>query len=322
MKELISIIVPVYNVENYLKRCLDSIIKQSYSNLEIILINDGSKDNSEKICLEYAKKDNRIKYFKKENGGAASARNLGLKKASGKYIGFVDSDDMIHEDMFKVLYENLVNNNADLSICEVVRFKDIPNYTNENDIVIYDKIEALKVLLEDRKICSYSVNKLCKKNLLKDIKYPENKLQEDVGTIYKFIINAEKIVYSNSQLYGYYEREESVTKSITSKFIYDYFEMIEKRYNDLQKYNINSYLILNKVNVILGSFINISLNKKILKDKKLNAFMNNKYLELKRINHREIRKINTKKHNILIFLLLINKNVYYKIMNIYLKIKK
>ena len=98
--------------------------------------------------------------------------------------------------------------------------------------------------------------------------------------------------------------------------------MIEKRYNDLQKYNINSYLLLNKVNVILGSFINISLNKKILKDKKLKEFMDNKYIELKKINRREIRKINTKKHNILIFLLLINKNVFYKIMKMYLKVKK
>lgn len=322
MFDLISIIVPVYNAEEYLVRCLDSLIEQSYHKLEIILIDDGSADKSENICMEYANKDNRIKYYRKENGGAASARNFGIGKATGKYIGFVDSDDIIHKDMFKTLYGNMFNNKADLSICEVVRFTDIPRYTNENKITIYDQVETLKILLEDKKICSYSVNKLCKRELIKDIKYPEEKLQEDVGTIYKFIIKSKRVVYSNSQLYGYYTRSDSITNSLTSKFIYDYFEMIEKRENDLQGYGIDSYLKLSKVNVILGIFINLSHNQEVLKDTRLKEFMDNKYLELKKENTREVRKINTKKHNILISLLIVNKQLFYTLMDFYLKVKK
>lgn len=321
MNELISIIVPVYNTEKYLKKCLDSIVEQSYDNLEIILIDDGSNDNSKKICLEYAKKDNRIIYIEKENGGAATARNLGISKANGKYIGFVDSDDIIYKDMYLTLYNNLVKYNADLSICEISRFSDNVKFTNENNIKIYNKIETLKILLEDKKIGSYSVNKLCKLDLIKNVVYPIGKLQEDVGTVYKFIENADKIVYSNSKLYGYYAREDSVTKSINKKFIYDYFEMIEKRFNDLKKYDLVNYLILNKVNVILGSYIDLANNKELLKDKEFKQFMCNKYNELRKINKKNIRKINTKKHNILIFILLLNKNVFFKLINLYLRIK-
>ena len=117
MNDLISIIIPIYNTEKYLKRCLDSVINKSYENLEIILINDGSTDASEEICKDYLEKDKRIKYFKKANGGLSSARNYGIKKSTGKYIGFVDSDDVISYDMFLTLYNNLVETSSDMSIC-------------------------------------------------------------------------------------------------------------------------------------------------------------------------------------------------------------
>ena len=225
--ELISVIIPVFNTEKYLVRCLNSVLIQSYTNLEIILIDDGSMDKSYEICKKYANLDKRIKVIKQENGGASKARNKGISIAKGKYIGFVDSDDIIDRDMFKILYNNMINYNADLSICEVTRFNTEPIFEHSNETKIYNKEEALKVLLEDKKICSYSVNKLCKKELIKNIKYPEGKLQEDVGTIYKFITNANKIVYTDSKLYGYFTRPGSVTKTLKKDFIYDYFEMIE-----------------------------------------------------------------------------------------------
>lgn len=321
-KELISIIIPVYNTEKYLTSCLDSVINQTYRNLEIILVDDGSTDNSGAICQEYALTDQRIKYFKKENNGAASARNFGLKMAKGKYIGFVDSDDIIHKDMYLTLYNNLIDYNADLSICDVTRFSDVPNFNNSNNIWEYDTLKALKVLLEDKKICSYSVNKLCKKDLIKNITYPISKLQEDVGTVYKFIMNANKIVYSDSKLYGYYARGDSVTKTINEKFIYDYFEMIEARYFDLRKYNIDNYLNLNMVNVILGCYIDISLNKQLLLDKNLKEFMDNKYNALKKINTKDVKVLNTRKHNILINILLFNRKIFLFVMNLYLQLKK
>lgn len=321
MNDLISIVVPIYNTSLYLNRCLDSIIDQSYKNLEVILVDDGSVDNSSLICLEYAKKDTRIRYFKKQNGGSASARNFGIKKATGKYIGFVDSDDVIHEDMFLTLYSNIIQNDADLSICEVVRFSDYPSFTIENKVEVYSKEEALKILLEDKKICSYSVNKLCKLELIKDIKYPVGKLQEDVGTVYKFITRSNKIVYTYSKLYGYFTRCGSVTNTLNTKFIYDYFEMVEKRYNDLLDLDIIDYLKLNKANVILGSFIDLSLNRRLLSDKTFKNYMDDKLIELGKLN-KEIKNINTKKHSLLINILLFNKNIFFVIMKSYLKLSR
>ena len=318
--DLISIIIPIYNTEEYLERCLNSVINQSYENLEIILINDGSTDASEEICKDYLEKDKRIKYFKKENGGLSSARNYGLKKSSGKYIGFIDSDDVISIDMFLTLYNNLVKTSSDMSICEVVRFKENPEFNNSNNYNIYNSKEILKIILEDKKICNFAVNKLYKKELMKDIEYPIGKYQEDVGTTYKFIKNAKKIVYSDSKLYGYYSRNNSITKSLSTKFVYDYFEMIEKRSKELRNMDIDDYLDLNKSNVILGIFIDLSQNKKLLKDIKFSKYINNKLIELKKL-HKNTKKINTLKHNILINILLFNKNIFLVLMNIYLKLK-
>lgn len=118
MNELISIIIPVYNVEKYIGKCIDSLIKQKYDNLEIILIDDGSSDNSGEICDKYAKKDKRIKVIHKKNSGQADSRNIGISKASGKYIGFVDSDDYIDKDYYNRLYKTLVKNNADVVTCK------------------------------------------------------------------------------------------------------------------------------------------------------------------------------------------------------------
>ncbi len=320
-KELVSIIIPVYNAEKYLKRCIDAVISQSYKNLEIILIDDGSTDLSGKICDDYQKKDKRIKVIHKVNEGAGSARNYGLDAAKGKYIGFVDADDVIDKDMFLILYNNLINNDADLSICEVTRFKDNAVFTKDNTTIIYNSFEALKVLLEDKKICSYSVNKLCKREILKNVSYPTKTVQEDVGTVYKFIMNARKIVYTPSKLYGYYMRNSSVTNTITPKFIYDNFNMIEQRSNNIDDPKLAIYLKLNKANVILGTFIDLAQNRKLLKDQKLNSFMQDKFKELKNINE-DIKIINTKKHNILIRLLLFNPKLFFSIMNLYLKIKR
>ena len=119
-KPLISVVVPVYNVEKYLEQCVNSIINQTYDNLEIILVNDGSKDKSPYLCDELAKKDSRISVIHKENGGPAETRNVGTEKASGEYIAFVDSDDWIHPKYIEILYNNLKENNAEISICNSI----------------------------------------------------------------------------------------------------------------------------------------------------------------------------------------------------------
>lgn len=320
-KDLISVIIPVYNVEKYLSRCLDSIVNQSYKNLEILLIDDGSTDLSSEICKNYLKSDNRIKYYRKDNGGLSSARNFGLNIFTGKYVSFIDSDDVVSQDMLKILYNNLKKTNSDISICEVTRFSTIPNFIFLDDYKTYSKEEILKIILEDKKICNYAVNKLYKRSVIKDIRYPIGKVQEDVGTTYKFIQNSSKVVYTESKLYGYYSRENSISKTLNKKFIYDYFSMIEQREIDLKDYNIDDYLILNKVNVILGIFINISLNKEILNDIELKKYIDEKLMELKSL-YKKVKNINTTKHNILINILVFNKNIFYVVMNLYLKIKK
>lgn len=123
-KEKISIIVPIYNVEKFLPRCVESLVNQTYGNIEILLIDDGTKDNSAIMCDEYAKKYNNVKAFHKKNGGLSDARNYGIEKATGKYIAFVDSDDFVNKDYCKILYNNLIKNDADISICDFQIFTD------------------------------------------------------------------------------------------------------------------------------------------------------------------------------------------------------
>ena len=140
----ISIIVPVYNTEKYLSKCLNSLIKQTYKDIEIIVVNDGSKDKSLEIAKKIAKQDNRIKVFNKENGGLSSARNFGIEKASGEYIGFVDSDDYIKENMFEILYNMIKEANAKIAICGWYLVED-------NQIISINFEDADYEELQDRK---------------------------------------------------------------------------------------------------------------------------------------------------------------------------
>lgn len=319
--DLISIIIPVYNMEKYLGNCLDSVINQSYSNIEVLLIDDGSTDNSSKICKEYCNIDDRIKYYKKKNGGLSSARNYGMKKVTGEYFGFVDSDDIIHKDMFKILYDNIIKTNADMSICEVTRYTKCPDFYITDDYQIYNKNEVLKIILEDRKIFNFAVNKLYKRELSSSIKFPINMVQEDVGTIYKFIMNTNKIVYTEGRLYGYYIRPDSLSNNLTKKFIFNYMELLDRRAIDLKDYNLNNYIELNRANVILGIFINVSFNKNILNDNEVEDYLNDMLKELK-ILYKNIKLINTRKSNILIRLLLFNQNIFYTFYKYYFKLIK
>ena len=321
MKGLISVIIPVYNVENYLEKCLLSVLNQTYSKLEIILINDGSTDNSPNICQKYEKIDKRIKYISKNNEGLSATRNLGIKIAKGELIAFVDSDDVLSLNMYEILYKNLIINKADLSICEVTRFTDEPNFTIDNEVHNYNQTEALKILLQDELMCNYAVNKLIKTKLIKNIQFPLNVYLEDVGTIYKYFLTSKKIVYTGSKLYGYRQRTDSITKNINLKFYQDYFQMLELRSNDLQNKNIDDYITLSLVNVILGMFIDISRNKKILNDYKFKQLADQKYILLKKLNLK-VKYLNTIKKNILIKILLFNRNIFYVAMKIYLYLKE
>lgn len=249
-KALISIIIPVYKVEKYLEKCIQSVINQTYENLQIILVDDGSPDNCGKICDEYAKKDHRIEVIHKSNGGLSDARNKGLEMAKGEYIGFVDSDDYIEADMYEVLYNLLKQYNADVSICNfyTVSQGKISIKNADNGINEYNRIEILKEILLDKNIQSYAWNKLYKKELFDEIKYPIGKKYEDIGTTFYVFEKCNKIVVTSEPEYYYLKRSDSLVNNVTESTVLDYTEIIIQRYlytkeniKELKKYN-NYYL--------------------------------------------------------------------------------
>jgi len=216
MKDKISVIVPIYNSEKYLERCLDSLIQQTYDNLEILLINDGSTDTSQQICEDYLKKDNRIKLYNKVNGGLSSARNLGLKEATGNFIGFVDSDDWIAADMYEILYNNIIKYNADAAEVKMIKTDNYKKEVNsvKSKLHIYEgeKIKEfyLKYLLKtgDYSFCPC----LFRKELFTNYKFREGMINTDLDDKYRIILNAKRYVFSTVKKYFYFQNPKSLTR--------------------------------------------------------------------------------------------------------------
>lgn len=222
MDDLISVVIPVYNVEKYLNRCIDSVLKQTYKNIEIILIDDGSTDRSGKICDEYNKKDNRIIVIHQKNQGLSSARNNGLMKLKGKFVCFIDSDDFVETDYIESMYNNLIDNKVDMACCGYAYFYEngkIEEINYGNIEKKYSKDEAQEYL----NIIGYfnvaTWNKLYKIELFDNIKFPINKKSEDWFIMYKLIDKcANGIYYSSKVKYLYFQRNGSITKSNNVNF--------------------------------------------------------------------------------------------------------
>lgn len=231
---MISIIVPIYNVDKYLERCLNSILSQTYHDIQAILIDDGSTDSSGLICDQYAKLDKRIKVIHKKNGGISSARNVGLRLASGEYIGFVDSDDYIDSEMFELLYKRSVETSADIVVCGFRSFgnkqKDF-SLEFENNIMTTEA--GLRRLLENEQMPAYSWNKLFKKELFDGIVFPVNQRYEDVRVMHKLFLKAKKIATVGSMPYHYQLRENSITGSTQRLKSDELIESYEDRVHDL-----------------------------------------------------------------------------------------
>lgn len=211
MNPLISVVVPVYNVEQYLEQCVESIRNQTYINLEIILVDDGSPDKCPEICDQFADKDTRIKVIHKENGGLSDARNVGVEFAHGEYVVFIDSDDWIHKDMIMEMLHVLHSDNAiDIVVCASQRVDKTPKPINEKKIQkfrICDKEDIVEKWLY-QKIKTSACAILLPYNLCKKINFPKGRLYEDLFTTYKFYWNSKKIGYILSPLY-YYRRNAS-----------------------------------------------------------------------------------------------------------------
>ncbi len=235
--ELISVIVPVYKVEEYLELCLDSIISQTYTNLEIILVDDGSPDNCGKICDEYAEKDPRIKVIHQENGGLSAARNAGLDIATGDYIGFVDSDDYIESNYYEELIKSIKNYNSEQAICGVRKFE------LESRAIFYgnkclSKDDYLKELLKED-VASYTWNKLYKKELFDGIMFPVGELFEDIKTLHLLGEKTNYVSFTDKSFYNYRIRENSITaenKGIKAKDYLSATHSRTERYKDTKFY--------------------------------------------------------------------------------------
>ena len=236
-KELISIIVPVYNVEKYLKKCVDSIVNQTYKNLEIILVDDGATDNSGKICDELVELDNRIKVYHKKNGGLSDARNYGVERATGDYIGFVDSDDYIDAEMYEKLYEAIKKENVDVAECnlKIVYPEKTDLFTDQKYYQICNKQEYLEEYLKIEKIFGSACVRLTKADIAKKLKFPVGKLYEDTYYAYDLIGIVDKYVIVDNPYYNYLMRENSITNAKFNPRIFDLIEIVEKFHTNVYK---------------------------------------------------------------------------------------
>lgn len=215
---MISIIIPVYNVEQYLDKCLQSVIHQTYQDIEIILVDDGSSDNSGILCDKWQEKDSRIKVIHKSNGGLSNARNVAIEQANGEYLMFIDSDDIVSNDLCKELFEMLKNNNADISICNATHiFDDRFDFKNTGEIHCYSRNEAICQLWYQKSFLPSAWGKLYKKELFKKTKFTEGIIFEDVDIMHKLFYQCNKIVYGEMELYGYVHHENSITTKKYSK---------------------------------------------------------------------------------------------------------
>lgn len=230
---LISIIVPVYNVESCLELCITSIINQTYTNIEIILVDDGSTDSSGAICDFFKDKDKRIKVIHKCNGGLSDARNKGLAVANGDFLGFVDSDDWLDIRMYEILMKNLLLYEADISVCEkvVVENAHCTDLSGCDGVRVTNKEEALEILLRDVKYKSHVWNKLFKKELFSNITFPKDKYYEDVFIMHLIYEKAHQIVFIDTGLYYYLQRRDSIVHMKDTTATKDFFEALETRFN-------------------------------------------------------------------------------------------
>lgn len=215
MADLISIIVPVYNVEKYLDQCIESIINQTYKELEIFLIEDGSPDNCGAICDSWAKKDDRIKVFHVDNGGSARARNIGLLHAKGKYVGFVDADDFLMPSMYEILYKLAINSSAEITECGYYKVTSDVVHNSLNNlegktIRTFNTVEALLENVRDTVVQQVVWNKLYLKRIIGNTFFTEGKYIDDEFWTYKIIGSAKKIVSTTEKLYCYRQQEASM----------------------------------------------------------------------------------------------------------------
>lgn len=265
VNKLVSIIIPVYNAEKTLGKCLSSILNQTYNNLDIIVVNDGSTDNSDNICKKFQNKDKRINYIYQKNSGVSNARNSGINLVKGEYVTFIDADDWIDNDFIESLMNLIVKNNADVITSTAIDFTD-DKVINKVDSELKYKIinnsdEMLKELFKGKKYNSVSWGKIYKKEVIINQKFDEDlKIAEDLKFLILVLKNCNKLVATNIRKYHYYINDGSAIHSGFNENWIDaisYYKDIIYKYNDT---NLKIYAILNYVSVNLSCYYNFNLN--------------------------------------------------------------
>jgi glycosyltransferase involved in cell wall biosynthesis len=282
---LISIIIPVYNAEKFIAKCLDSVLNQSHQNLEIILVNDGSTDRSGLICDDYARKDTRVIALHKVNGGVSSARNAGLKMAKGKYIGFVDPDDWIEPGMFENLYQLIINSKADISACGYVTETldgHLLNQSTKSNVIKYNRVEALNNILDTKGFQGFTCNKLFSAELLQ--KKPATLFDHDIhfGEDLLFccetLLKCENIIYDPAPYYHYIIHESNATQSKYSPKKLTILIALERIINllrNLEEVDINkfkNFYIFNNINLLMNGIKEKKCSRSIREHLKQNLY--------------------------------------------------
>ncbi|MEY8337987.1 glycosyltransferase [Lachnospiraceae bacterium 62-35] len=277
--DMISVIVPVYNVENYLYRSIESVLNQTYKNLEIILVDDGSIDESPDICERLKKRDSRIRVIHQKNAGLSAARNVGIDICNGKYVFFLDSDDLLFPTAFETLYSLLKDNKADIAIggtyTSFSSRYELPQNVSENTIIgKVGSIEAIEESLYSKKFSPSAWGKLYKRGLFDEIRYPVGKYYEDLFTTYKLFLKASTVIYTTQKIYCYFKRAGSISmeKGLSEKQ-FDCYQALENIKDEL----LSDYPQLQKAykNCYLSFFIRLTQNAQKGQLKRLNKVVKN-----------------------------------------------
>lgn len=247
----LSIIVPVYNTEKYIRQCIDSILNQEFQNFELLLIDDGSTDLSGDICDEYANKDNRIVVFHKSNGGQSSARNIGIDNAKGNYIGFVDSDDWIHKDMYAKLLKKSIETNSEIVACNIslmLKNGTFRKYSGASENYQYDKISAMKEVFRNQNLTFSPCNKIYKKTLFDNLRFNEKIILEDKDLSYQLIDKCYRVYYLHEAYYYYrYNQDSTLRSKFNLKRIDEYYVQKKMYEYYLKKYPSFSHSVYKNV---------------------------------------------------------------------------
>ena len=277
MEPLISVIVPVYNVEDYLDQCMESIVGQTYPHLEILVVDDGSTDNSGILCDQWAARDERISVIHQPNGGLSAARNTALDVMQGELVMMVDSDDVLHPQCTSVLLKTMRDHNADIAIGEYQPFYDgqtpfTEQGSRQGSTTTYDQHEAILAILYQHELTHSAWGRLYKSSLFDGIRYPVGKFYEDFAIIYPLLLKCDKVVKTDIMIYGYRQREKSILQTFSPKraAVLDIGEQLEQETlaNDKQYARAaRSRLLSAYFNILLLSNQDKAVDHKALQDR-------------------------------------------------------